>query len=78
MLNISVIILTFNEEKHIKRCIESAKKFSNAIENAINKSPIEIKDMGVDGRKLIEQKYSISEIYIQFKNLYQNIKNQMN
>lgn len=31
MNTISTIILTYNEEKHIKRCIESAKKFSNEI-----------------------------------------------
>tara|TARA_B110000902_G_C14265789_1_gene571340 strand:+ start:623 stop:1525 length:903 start_codon:yes stop_codon:yes gene_type:complete len=31
MLNISVIILTYNEEKHIERCINNAKQFSNEI-----------------------------------------------
>lgn len=31
MLNITTIILTYNEEKHIERCITNAKKFSNEI-----------------------------------------------
>lgn len=31
MLDISVIILTFNEEKHIERCILNAKRFSSSI-----------------------------------------------
>lgn len=31
MLNISTIILTYNEEKHIERCILNAKKFSKEI-----------------------------------------------
>ncbi len=31
MQDISVIILTYNEEKHIKRCIDNAKKVSNQI-----------------------------------------------
>ncbi|MXN91977.1 glycosyltransferase [Flavobacterium sp. Sd200] len=31
MLNITTIILTYNEEKHIERCIINAKKFSNQI-----------------------------------------------
>lgn len=31
MLDISVIILTYNEEKHIARCINNAKQFSNEI-----------------------------------------------
>ncbi len=31
MLDISTIILTFNEEKHIARCIENALQFSKAI-----------------------------------------------
>jgi glycosyltransferase involved in cell wall biosynthesis len=31
MLNLSVIILTYNEEKHIKRCIESVKEIAKEI-----------------------------------------------
>jgi glycosyltransferase involved in cell wall biosynthesis len=31
VLNISVIILTYNEEKHIERCIRNAQNFSNKI-----------------------------------------------
>ena len=31
MLDISVIILTYNEEKHIERCIKSIKKYSDNI-----------------------------------------------
>jgi len=31
MLDISVIILTYNEEIHIRRCIENVKKFTNYI-----------------------------------------------
>lgn len=31
MLSISTIILTFNEEKHIERCINNAKQFSDEI-----------------------------------------------
>lgn len=31
MLDISIIILTFNEEKHIKRCIDNAKQFAKTI-----------------------------------------------
>ena len=31
MLNITTIILTFNEEKHIERCIKNAQRFSNQI-----------------------------------------------
>lgn len=31
MLDISVIILTYNEEKHIERCIVNAKKFAKTI-----------------------------------------------
>lgn len=31
MLDLSVVILTFNEEKHIERCILNAKKISNHI-----------------------------------------------
>lgn len=31
MLDISVIILAYNEEKHIERCIRNAQKFSTAI-----------------------------------------------
>ncbi|MCL8000585.1 glycosyltransferase family 2 protein, partial [Brucella sp. 21LCYQ03] len=31
MLDISTIILTFNEEKHIARCIENARQFSKVI-----------------------------------------------
>lgn len=31
MLDISVIILTYNEEKHIERCIKNAKRFANEI-----------------------------------------------
>ena len=31
MLDISVIILTYNEEKHIERCIANAKKFAKTI-----------------------------------------------
>ena len=31
MLDITVVILTYNEEKHIERCIESIKKYSNNI-----------------------------------------------
>lgn len=31
MLDLTVIILTFNEEKHIRRCIESVKKVSSKI-----------------------------------------------
>ncbi len=31
MLSISIIILTYNEEKHIKRCINNAQKVSNQV-----------------------------------------------
>lgn len=31
MLDLSVVILTFNEEKHIERCIENAQRISNNI-----------------------------------------------
>ena len=31
MLDISVVILTYNEEKHIERCIQSIKKYSSNI-----------------------------------------------
>ena len=31
MLNISVIILTYNEKIHIERCIKNAKKFAKDI-----------------------------------------------
>ena len=31
MLDITVIILTYNEELHIRRCIENVKKFANEI-----------------------------------------------
>ena len=31
MLDISVVILTYNEEIHIRRCIENARKFAKKI-----------------------------------------------
>ena len=31
MLDITVVILTYNEEKHIERCIQSIKKYSDNI-----------------------------------------------
>ena len=31
MLDISVVILTFNEEIHIRRCLDNAKKFAKEI-----------------------------------------------
>ena len=52
MLDISVIILTYNEEIHIERCLNNAKKFAKEIfiiDSFSTDKTVEIaKNMGVE------------------------------
>ncbi|MFP9099575.1 glycosyltransferase family 2 protein [Flavobacterium sp. RHBU_24] len=58
MLNITTIILTYNEEKHIERCIKNAQRFSNEIflvDSFSNDRTIEIAQSM--GAKVIQNKW---------------------
>lgn len=58
MLKISTIILTYNEEKHIERCIKNAQRFSNEIflvDSFSNDRTIEIAESM--GAKAIQNKW---------------------
>lgn len=55
-------------------CIDlNVTNLSSTLENAISKTAPEFKQMGVNGRRLVEKKYEISTIAKKIKNLYLNI-----
>ena len=55
-------------------CIDlTLEHLSRTLENAINKTAPELKEMGVNGRRLVEENYEISSITNKLKKLYLNM-----
>jgi len=74
--NISITILTYNEEKHIERCIKSllllAKEIFIVDSYSINKTVEMLEEMRANSKRLA-YRFGWENIALEFKNLYESM-----